>query len=142
MPIPKSPVASSAFVRSTMQGNRAKDTKPEMIVRRIVFGLGFRYRLHDSRIVGKPDLAFWRRRKLIFVHGCFWHQHSGCLAGRVPKTNSTYWRAKLSMNKSRDTAHAKQLMREGWESLVIWECETKDLYSLTERLRKYLMHPK
>ncbi|MFW8636758.1 very short patch repair endonuclease [Cribrihabitans pelagius] len=116
---------------------RAKDTKPEMLVRRMVHGLGFRYRLHRKDLPGKPDLVFGPRCKVIFVHGCFWHQHS-CRGGRVPSSRRDYWEPKLRRNAERDAAHLAALNAAGWKVLTIWECETKDLDALRSRLLDFL----
>ncbi|WP_264212990.1 very short patch repair endonuclease [Leisingera thetidis] len=116
---------------------RAKDTKPEMLVRRLVHGLGYRYRLHRKDLPGKPDLVFGPRRKVIFVHGCFWHQHS-CPAGRIPASRRSYWEPKLLRNKQRDAEQQAVLQAAGWQVLTIWECETKDRDALQNRLEAFL----
>lgn len=121
-----------------MRRIRSKDTRPEMLVRRLVHRMGFRYRLHRKDIPGRPDLAFPRRRKVIFVHGCFWHQHSGCREGRLPKSNAAYWFPKLQRNKERDRVAQEQLASAGWAVLVIWECETNDLFALACKLKGFL----
>jgi DNA mismatch endonuclease, patch repair protein len=100
---------------------RAKNTKPELIVRRLVHSLGFRYRLHRQDLPGVPDLVFPSRHAVIFVHGCFWHRHKGC--GRMPKSRLDYWLPKLEANKARDVRNRKTLRRNGWRILVVWECE-------------------
>ena len=105
---------------------KSQDTTPEMIVRRLAHSLGFRYRLHRKELPGKPDLVFPRLKKVIFVHGCFWHGHDGCKASKRPSSNTEYWNAKLDRNKKRDQDSLKKLMAAGWEPLVIWECQTKD----------------
>jgi DNA mismatch endonuclease, patch repair protein len=101
--------------------------RPEMAIRRLVHGLGFRYRLHRKDLPGKPDLVFGPRKKVIFVHGCFWHQHSdpNCLDGRLPKSRTEYWHAKLARNAERDRLNLKTLEDAGWQVLTIWECETQ-----------------
>jgi len=113
---------------ANMAAIKSKDMKPELVVRRIVHALGFRYRLHRKDLPGKPDLVFGSRRKVIFVHGCFWHMHpmQGCLDARVPKSNRNYWSPKLARNVARDVEHIAALKELGWHALVIWECETKD----------------
>ncbi len=114
--------------------------KPERIVRSIAHKMGYRFRLHRADLPGKPDLVFPSRKKVIFVHGCFWHQHeiSQCLDGRPPRSNQDYWLPKLKRNRERD-AHALATLKEmGWESLVIWECETKDATSLIELINSFL----
>jgi DNA mismatch endonuclease, patch repair protein len=114
---------------------RSKDTKPEMLVRKMVHGMGFRYRLHVSDLPGKPDLVFPHLRKTIFVHGCFWHQHPGC--GRQPKTRKGFWLSKLSQNRERDLRNQQELRRLGWKSLIVWECQLKRA-NLADRLRSFL----
>lgn len=104
---------------------RGKDTAPELLVRSLVHRLGYRYRLHVGDLPGRPDLVFPRFRAVIFVHGCFWHQHR-CPAGdRIPKTRVAYWRAKLEGNTRRDARQKRELKRQGWRVLVIWECQAK-----------------
>lgn len=121
-----------------MRRIRSADTRPEMIVRRIVHGLGFRYRLHRRDLPGRPDLVFPRLKCVIFVHGCFWHLHPGCAEGRIPGTRTEYWGPKLRANFSRDCLNRKALEELGWEVLVVWECETKDRDGLTGALRRFL----
>jgi DNA mismatch endonuclease (patch repair protein) len=111
--------------RSQLMGRiRSKDTQPEMIVRRLAHGMGYRYVLHDPRLPGKPDLVFPSRRKVIFVHGCFWHGHD-CGRGFKPKTNESFWTTKISRNKDRDERNIQDLKASGWDVLTVWECETK-----------------
>lgn len=116
---------------------RAKHTKPEMLVRRMVHGMGVRYRLHRKDLPGKPDLVFGPRRKVIFVHGCFWHLHD-CRDGRIPASRRDYWEPKLQRNAERDAEHAAALKAAGWQVLTVWECETKDLEALKNRLSDFL----
>lgn len=117
---------------------RGKNTSPEKVVRGLAYSLGYRYRLHDRRLPGTPDLVFRGRRKIIFVHGCFWHMHD-CRYGKVrPKTNSAFWEAKRTRNTQRDREHMEKLEALGWTVLVIWECETKDITTLTQRLQAFL----
>ncbi len=124
--------------RRTMQKVRDRDTSAEMIVRRLVYQLGYRYRLHRRDLPGKPDLVFMGRRKIVFVHGCFWHGHD-CKSGRKqPKTNSDYWSNKLRNNKQRDVKNREALESVGWKVLVVWECETKDVSRLQQRLVEFL----
>lgn len=120
-----------------MRAIRGKDTKPEMEVRRLVHGLGYRFRLHRADLPGKPDLAFPARRKVIFVHGCFWHSH-GCKSGLIPKSNRDFWLPKLRRNKERDKSSLEELLQQGWKALVIWECETGAKDALKKRLRDFL----
>jgi DNA mismatch endonuclease (patch repair protein) len=105
---------------------RSKDTSPEMVVRSFVHKLGFRYRLHVANLPGRPDLVFPSRRKVIFVHGCFWHRHNHCHLARFPKSRPEFWVPKLQRNKARDAANRRALTRLGWSSMVIWECEIRD----------------
>jgi len=119
---------------------RAKDTKPEMTVRRLVHSMGYRYRLHRSDLPGKPDLTFARLKKVIFVHGCFWHQHSdpNCKLASIPKSNQHYWLPKLRKNAQRDKEVGLQLAEAGWSVLVIWECELKDRLELQANIASFL----
>lgn len=117
---------------------RSKDTKPELAVRRIVFGMGFRYRLHRRDLPGKPDLAFPGRRKVIFVHGCFWHGHEDCRLAKVPKSNSEFWAAKFISNRERDRRNIELLHALGWTALVIWQCDLKDLERTTASIYEFL----
>ncbi len=118
---------------------RAKGTKPEMIVRRLVHSLRYRYRLHDRAVPGRPDLVFKGRRKVIFVHGCFWHRHGeGCALTRMPKSRLDFWRPKLERNAARDREVQATLRSQGWEYLIIWECELKDVDPLIGRIRDFL----
>jgi DNA mismatch endonuclease (patch repair protein) len=111
---------------------RSKDTKPEMLVRRIVHGLGYRYRLHVRALAGSPDIVLPRHRKIIDVRGCFWHMHAcGCAA--VPSSRREYWLPKLTRNRQRDRAAVRKLRREGWRVLIIWECETLNHRQTLER---------
>jgi DNA mismatch endonuclease, patch repair protein len=123
---------------SNMRAIRSKGMKPELLVRRLVYSLGFRYRLHLRDLPGKPDLVFIGLRKAIFVHGCFWHQHSGCREGRMPKSNLAYWQPKLARNLERDRASIEALNSLRWSTLVIWECQTSDEHALTGRIREFL----
>ncbi|MGA8610417.1 MAG: very short patch repair endonuclease [Xanthobacteraceae bacterium] len=120
-----------------MRAVKSRDTKPEMIVRRLVHGLGYRYRLHLPHLPGKPDLAFPGRRKVVFMHGCFWHGHDCARGARVPKDNRDYWTAKIARNKARDAKDRDRLRDMGWSIFTVWECETKDP-RLESRLRAFL----
>ena len=113
--------------RSTRMGLiKSKNTSPEMIVRAFVHRLGYRYRLHGAKLPGRPDLVFAGRRKVIFVHGCFWHRHNRCSLARLPKSRQEFWLPKLKSNKARDAVNLRALTRLGWTSMVIWECELRD----------------
>ncbi|XYK79949.1 MAG: very short patch repair endonuclease [Labrenzia sp.] len=123
-----------------MSAIRSKGMKPEMIVRKLVFSLDYRYRLHRKDMPGKPDLVFGPKKKAIFVHGCFWHQHHdpNCKDGRMPKSRLEYWVPKLERNRARDKASLEALAEQGWDCLVIWECETKELSQLESRILQFL----
>lgn len=122
-----------------MRAVKGKDTKPEMIVRRLAHALGYRFRLHGKDLPGKPDLVFPGRRKVIFVHGCFWHGHECARGSRQPKQNAEYWRNKIARNVERDADNLQALERLGWQTQVIWECEMKDRDALADRLRAFLV---
>ncbi|MBZ0272914.1 very short patch repair endonuclease [bacterium] len=117
---------------------RAKDTKPEMLVRSLAHSLGYRYRLHARDLPGCPDLVFRRRRKVIFVNGCFWHRHARCALARLPKSRREFWVPKLEANKARDRRIRRALQRNGWKVLTIWECQIKDIEKLSRNLRRFL----
>jgi len=104
----------------------AKDTKPEMVVRRIAHALGLRFRLYKGDLPGRPDLVFPKHRLAVFVHGCFWHRHEGCRLASTPKTHVEFWQAKFDANVARDKSATAQLTAAGWNVLVLWECETRD----------------
>ena len=123
--------------RRVMQAIKSKDTKPEMTVRRLVHRMGYRYRLHKKGLPGRPDLVFGGRRKIIFVHGCFWHAHS-CKYGRAPKSRQGYWLPKLKRNKERDAENRSELRELGWRVMTIWECEIKDTAALMNRITEFL----
>jgi DNA mismatch endonuclease (patch repair protein) len=116
---------------------RSIDTKPEMIVRRLVHGMNYRYRLHASDLPGNPDLVFRSRKMVVFVHGCFWHQH-GCHQYVQPRTNQSFWEPKLTRNKSRDMEVLRDLRKLGWKTFVIWECQLQRLPQLAKRIRRFL----
>ncbi len=117
---------------------RSKDTKPEMVVRRALHALGYRYRLHRRNLPGAPDIVFPSRRKVIFVHGCFWHGHEGCKVANVPKSRQQYWLEKFARNKVRDHANLEALRQAGWDALVIWECETKAPERIATKAESFL----
>jgi DNA mismatch endonuclease (patch repair protein) len=121
-----------------MRTIRKTDTKPELAVRRLVHAMGYRYRLHRRDLPGTPDLVFAGLRKVIFVHGCFWHRHD-CVAGhKRPSANSHYWEPKLARNATRDAENVKRLSALGWSALVLWECELADHDALAGRIRTFL----
>ena len=117
---------------------RGRDTKPEMIVRRIAHGLGFRFRLHRSDLPGSPDLVLPRHRAVIMVHGCFWHRHPGCKYASTQKTRVGFWERKFAGNVVRDRRNETELHELGWRVMVIWECETKDREAVAERVVGFL----
>ena len=119
---------------------RGKDTKPEMVVRRLVHGLGYRYRLHRKDLPGRPDLVFTTRRKVNFVHGCFWHRHPdpACKLARLPKSRLDFWLPKLTANAARDVGVEEELRSMGWGILVLWECEIKQTSSLSQKIQAFL----
>lgn len=119
---------------------RGRDTKPEMLVRRIVHRMGFRYRLHDRKLPGSPDLVFKSRRKAIFVHGCFWHRHPDpdCRLARMPKSQLDFWRPKLEGNRERDLRNLSELEAIGWQYFIVWECELGHREQLQNKLLVFL----
>jgi DNA mismatch endonuclease (patch repair protein) len=123
--------------RRIMQSVKTRDTGPELAVRRILFRLGYRYRVNSGNLPGRPDIVFPGRMKVIFVHGCFWHAHR-CLKGRAPKSRLEYWKPKLKANKTRDAARLRQLKALGWSALTVWQCELSDIDVLTESLVAFL----
>lgn len=123
---------------SNMARIRSKDTKPELLLRSLIHGMGCRFRLHRKDLPGKPDLVFPSRKKVIFLHGCFWHLHPGCPEGRIPGSRQDYWAPKLTRNRARDEGHMEALRTDGWQVLVIWECETKSIKQLEERVAAFL----
>lgn len=118
---------------------KGKDTKPELKVRRLAHGLGYRFRLHRKDLPGTPDLVFPGRSKVIFVHGCFWHGHDCARGSRKPKTRAEYWAAKIARNRERDARSQNELSQMGWETLTLWECELKDIDALAARLKAFLV---
>jgi len=123
-----------------MRQIQAKNTSPELVVRRLVHSMGYRYRLHVASLPGKPDLVFPRLRRIIEVRGCFWHQHPGCIDSHIPKSRRGYWRPKLQGNTQRDANNTAKLRRLGWRVLVVWgcECEATNPRPLAGRLKRFL----
>ncbi len=118
---------------------KSKDTKIELFVRKFVYKLGYRYKLHDKSLPGTPDLVFRKRKKIIFVHGCFWHRHSKtCKLTRWPKSKLVFWKSKLKRNRERDLINQKELRALGWKVLVVWECQIRETDKLTDRLQAFL----
>ncbi len=116
---------------------RSKDTKPELLVRRLVHRLGYRYRLHRKDLPGRPDMVFPSRKKIIFVHGCFWHGHE-CKVGHIPKSRLDYWVQKITRNNERDRSTLRRLRRKRWKCLVLWECQLRELERITARIIRFL----
>ena len=117
---------------------RGKNTKPELLVREIAHSIGYRFRLHVSDLPGKPDLVFPKLRKVIFVHGCYWHRHPGCALARLPKSKLNFWIPKLIGNRRRDLRNISRLRRNKWKVSVVWECQLKNTASLEKRLKRFL----
>lgn len=123
-----------------MRAIRGRDTRPEMTVRRLIHGMGYRYRLHDPMLPGRPDLVFPSRKKIIFVHGCFWHRHS-CRKGQsTPTTRAHFWSEKFARNEQRDARIRRTLRQDGWQVLVVWECQIQPSKArrLVQRLERFL----
>ena len=117
---------------------RSKGSIPEKTVRKLVFAKGYRYRLHARDLPGCPDLVFRPQKKVIFVHGCFWHRHNPCTLARMPKSRIEFWEPKLEGNRIRDEKNRKALVREGWKVLTVWECQLKDTMRLESRVGRFL----
>lgn len=129
---------TSAERSAQMSLVKSKNTRPELLVRRLAHSLGYRYRLHGARLPGKPDLVFAKRKKVVFVHGCFWHRHVDCRKATTPATNLEYWLPKFERTVERDQQNIDRLWALGWSALVVWECELKDLNALGQRLKAFL----
>lgn len=114
---------------------RSKNTKPEMVVRSMLHRMGFRFRLHDRKLPGNPDIVLPKYRTVIFVHGCFWHRHSGCSYAYTPKSRISFWEEKFSRNIERDQEAKSKLEILHWKVLTVWECETRDVQSLITKLK-------
>ncbi len=124
---------------ANMRQIRSKDTAPELSLRQALHRKGYRFRLHRKNLPGKPDLVFPSRWKVIFVHGCFWHQHPGCREGKLPNSRREYWKPKLARNRQRDAFAQKALIKQGWDVLVVWECELeKDTSTTLEHILRFL----
>ena len=125
-----------------MRQIRSKDTAPELILRRLAYAMGYRFRLHRKDLPGKPDLVFSARKKVVFLHGCFWHQHKGCREGRLPGTRREYWQPKLARNQERDALSEAALRLLGWGVLTLWECQVeRDTVAISKRLEDFLGKP-
>jgi DNA mismatch endonuclease (patch repair protein) len=123
-----------SFIMSSV---RTKHTGPEVVVRKLLHSLGYRYSLHRSDLPGKPDLAFPARRKAIFVHGCYWHGH-GCRWGKLPKSKLDYWAPKIAANRARDVKKRAELKRAGWRTMVVWQCQLRKLAAAEAKMRAFL----
>lgn len=121
-----------------MRRIRSTGTSTEMTVRRLVHGMGFRFRLHVPTLPGKPDLVLWHLKRIIEVRGCFWHQHPGCIDSHIPGSRISYWKPKLARNQRRDEENGRKLRKLGWRVLVVWECEVERPEKLTRRLVRFL----
>lgn len=117
---------------------RGKNSGPEMKLRRLVHGMGFRYRLHVKDLPGTPDMVFPGRRAVIFMHGCFWHRHEGCGLARLPKSKIAFWKEKLGANSQRDRQNQERLRAMGWNVLVVWECQLGDMAEISRIVREFL----
>lgn len=117
---------------------RGRDTGPEVRLRKALHARGLRYKLHDKKLPGKPDLVFPARRKVVLVHGCFWHMHEHCSLARMPKSRVDFWSAKLHGNRDRDAVKQAQLQALGWDVMVVWECELRDLDAVVARVQAFL----
>jgi len=121
---------------------KGKDTKPEILVRSIIHRLGFRFRKHKSDLPGKPDIVLAKHRKVIFVHGCFWHGHKKCSRSSRPQSNKSFWVEKLDKNIARDKRTKRELELQGWKVLIVWTCETNNILKLQNRLSTFLVRTK
>lgn len=117
---------------------RSRDTTPELVVRSMLHRMGYRFRLHRKDLPGKPDVVLPRHRKVVLIHGCFWHGH-GCKLGPVPKSNQDYWFPKIAGNRARDARNALALAELGWEALELWECEIRDLKRTEQRIKQFML---
>jgi DNA mismatch endonuclease, patch repair protein len=136
-PLPKRRLSPETRLR-VMRSIRAKNTRPELIVRQVLWGLGARYRLHATDLPGRPDIVMRPRRAAVLVQGCFWHLHKGCALARLPKSRPEYWPTKLLRNRERDQRKSRELTRLGWRTLVVWECEVRRLDELRDRLKAFI----
>ncbi|MDW9896303.1 DNA mismatch endonuclease Vsr [Sinorhizobium meliloti] len=126
--------------RRIMQSVKTKNTGPERVVRKALFALGYRFRLHRKELPGSPDIVFPSRKKAIFIHGCFWHGHD-CSKGRGSKSRTEYWGPKVETNRARDERNIRDLAERGWQTHVVWQCELKDMDDLLKRLGNFLGPP-
>ena len=135
---PKEYESVSPTTRARMQAVKTRDTNPEMRVRQALHGMGYRFRLHRKDLPGTPDIVLPRHRKIVLVHGCFWHGHKRCKRATVPVNNAEIWQAKIEGNQSRDRRNLQALREQGWTVLIVWECELRDPAQLANRLRDFM----
>jgi|SRR5579871_1497288 len=129
----------TATARSALMSRvRSKDTSPELLVRSMIHGMGFRFRIHRKDLPGSPDIVLPGRKKVVWVHGCFWHRHPGCKFATVPKSNRRFWNNKFKNNVRRDRNHQSVVKEMGWESLVVWQCELQEPKKLARKLARFL----
>lgn len=128
----------SAATRRRMQAVRGEDTAPELRVRRLLHAMGYRFRLHVKKLPGSPDIVLPKYKKIVLIHGCFWHGHMDCKRSKLPANNSETWRSKIASNQARDLRNTSALHDLGWDILVVWECETRDQVALVKRLKEFL----
>lgn len=126
--------------RRIMQSVRTKDTGPEQVIRKALFAAGYRYRLHRKDLPGSPDIVFPSRKKAIFVHGCFWHGH-GCAKGQPSKSRTEYWGPKIEANRARDARNLAALQAQGWQTLIVWQCELADFPTAFDRIARFVDGP-
>lgn len=126
-------VWSKAKRSEVMSKIRSENTKPEVTLRKALFAKGYRYRLHKKNLPGKPDIVFLKYKTAIFIHGCFWHYHKECREGRIPSTNSRFWETKLSKNIIRDEKNRQSLLDNGWNVIIVWECEIEKQIDLVTK---------
>jgi DNA mismatch endonuclease (patch repair protein) len=121
-----------------MAAVHTKDTGPELAVRKLVYGMGYRYRLHAKELPGCPDLVFRPLKKVIFVHGCFWHRHNACRYATTPQSRTAYWQTKFAANVARDLRNVRDLKKAGWRILTIWQCQLKNPNKVAKRTHEFL----
>lgn len=130
----------SAEKRSAVMARiRSKNTRPEILLRSRLFKEGFRYRINKKDLPGKPDIVLSKFKTIIFIHGCFWHQHKNCIDGKIPKSNIEFWTKKLNRNIERDKINSLNLKNAGWNVVIVWECEImKNLNGIIDKIKQYL----
>jgi len=124
--------------RRRMQAVRGTNTAPEMVVRSLLHQMGYRFRLHRKDLPGSPDIVLPKHRKIVLVHGCFWHGHEECKRAKLPVNNANTWRMKIEKNQARDQRNITELRHHGWDVLIVWECELKEITQVAERLRDFI----